>query len=316
MAPRLGPVRVPHHEGRVPGAVKTTRLAAIELEVVWDGLRPGTRRDHRPATYADLSPEAAKAAEKWQATIGRDRYGAFGYELNMAPAGGSVFVRQAKDYERAFTTDGVYLTDQCGGHVHTDARDFCIDDMCKLLQMYWHVEPALYAMIPSYRMKEVSGRAMPCNKVGDYYMDYGLHVVKGLESAKKFKADLESSGRGYPDRHCGLNLHAWFKHGTVEWRMPPAMLRADEMVAWARLFTRLMNAAKEARFFRLRPLITRGKQPTVVEATEVLSNFLECRLCDDFIRQQQESRDKLWKLIKNKKLADLNGDVEPLAEAA
>jgi hypothetical protein len=314
MAPMLGPVKVPHHEGKVPGALKSTRLAAIELEVVWDGLVPGSRRGHRPARYSDLSPAAAKAAEKWEATIGRDRYGAYGYELNMAPAGGSVFVRQAKDYEKAFALDGVYLTDQCGGHVHTDARDFCIDDVCKLLQIYWHVEPAIYAMIPSYRTREVSGRAMPCNKVGDYYMDFGLDKVKGLESAKTFKSKIERGGGGYMDRHCGLNLNAWFKHGTIEWRMPPAMLRAGEMVAWVRLFTRLMNAAKDARFFRLKGLLV--EKPTVAAATEKLSEFLDCRLCDEFIQQQQTSRDILWKLIRNKKLADLNGDVEPMAEAA
>lgn len=305
LRPRLGAPTVPVHEGKLAGLLETTRLVSIELEVVWDGPAAGSKRTHRPTAYADLSPEVATQAKKWKATVGRDRYGPMGYELNMAPAGGKKFAAQAEDYQEAFIQDGIYVTDQCGGHVHTDARDMCIDDICKLLKVYYLVEPALYAMIPSYRTSRVGGVNPPCGKVADYYMDFGLNKVKGLESAQEFKQRLEEDGRNqWMERHCGLNLRSLFKHGTVEFRFPPAMLKAEDMVSWARLLTRLVDYAKSTKFLRLHKLMP-ASSLTAATSRELLGTFAGSPANMAFIKEQTANATKLWKAMQGKKLADI-----------
>lgn len=292
LSPRLGPLGVRNH----PEA--QSRLCSAELEIIANN------------PHIDIfTPEVQKAAIKWGANDGHDHYGNYGFEVCMAPAGGEKFKEQALDFENAFKLDEVTVNAQCGGHVHIDARDFCIDDMCKLIMIYRYIEPGLYKMLPIYR-RDLG----QCMKLGDYYMDHGLDQVTGLKSAEKFKFNLDEGhgnhrGRGpcglWHERHVGLNVSAWFQHGSVEWRHPPGLIKSIDICGWARLFTVIMEYAKQSKFIRIRARGLLPKvQPTIPAALEELNMMIE-KLDPqllDWAKQQQLHATQLWNAVRDRAL--------------
>lgn len=294
--PKLGRLKIKNHP------VGAARLAAAELEVVWDGLEDG-----RPRVVC--APETDTVMTRWGATKGHDGYGAYGFEACMAPAAGDKFADEAADFESAFREDGVYVDEQCGGHIHTDARDFCIDDVCKLLQVYRYLEPALFKMLPAWRRK-----IGQCSPLSDYYMDFGLEKVKGTKSAVEFKATLDAgaashrNGRGqrgnWHERHVALNVAAWFQHGTVEWRIPPGLVLKRDIAGWQGIFTAIMDASKRLRFFKIKPLVV-SKIPTIAESFAKLCELIP-KEYHEFAIQKRDHASANWRLIDRKKLRDVN----------
>lgn len=298
LSPKLGKLTVKHHISTLGGT-----LCASELEVISDRAYNG----NFPVSTQNI-------AGKWGASRGHDRYGLYGFELCMAPSSMDLFEEQAADIESAFKTDEVYVDKQCGGHIHVDARSLCIDDICKLLQIYRYIEPALFKMIPAWRR---SGDACPMLK--NYYMDYHLDQVKGLESAKKFKADLETGvgqhrfNRGFrgnwAERHCGLNVCSMFQHGTVEFRLPPGLLRKADITGWQKVCSSIVNYAQQLKFYRLRLRnILVPKLPTIAESVEEL-NFIINKMDSSVLhwaQEQQKHATQNWNKIEKRKLVDLD----------
>lgn len=304
-SPLLQPLKLKHHLDP-----SSSRLVSTELEVVWDGIC----LDGRKGLIDGFAPSTAGIVQRWNGTRGRDRYGDYGFEACTAPASGSLFTNQAWDFEAGFAVDGIYVTEQCGGHNHVDARDFCVDDMSKLLQIYRYIEPALYKMLPAWR-RDIG----QVTKLRDYYMDFGLDKVKGLKSALEFKETLDSyhggshRGRnqlrgGYHERHCGLNLASWFTLGTFEFRLPPGLVRKEDIIGWASLFNVLMDHAKGTKFLKIRAAGLLGtKQPTIAESVAHLNTIIE-RLSPEtlpWVKQQQQHSSKIWSAIHKKKLQDI-----------
>ncbi len=297
-SPKLGKLNIKHHiSPNLPG-----RLAAAELEVV-----------------SDVFPEGHTQSimTSWGATFGKDRYGNYGFEVCMAPASRDKLDEEAAGFESGFRDDGVYVNQECGGHVHTDARDFCIDDICKLLQVYRYFEPALFKMLPAWRRK--TGQCLP---LGDYYMDYGLDQVKGLESALEFKAKLDEGInkhriRGTPrgnwhERHCALNVSSWFTLGTVEFRMPPGLIRQRDISGFADVYAAIMNYAKDTKFFKIRlKEMLEAKPPTIADSITELNQVIERYIPSalPWVKNQQQHASRLWTQIDGKRLIDVKSDL-------
>lgn len=293
LKPQLKKLTIKHHLSKAGG-----RLSAAELEVVWDG----TPLRERVVPPVNFSPAVDPIVLKWGATAGKDRYGPHGFEACMAPASDELFMNEADDFESAFKTDQCYLTEQCGGHIHADARDFCIDDICKLLQLYRYLEPGLFKMLPAWR------RGLgQCERLADYYMDYGLSSVKGITTATAFKEKLDAGnnhhrgGRGlrgnWHERHCALNVSSLFQHGTVELRIPPGLLRSVDITGWASVFRAIMDQAKSTRFYRLKLReITATKQPAVADSLAELNLILSKKApaALEWAKDQQEHASRNW----------------------
>lgn len=297
-SPKLGKLNIKHHISPNLGG----RLAAAELEVV-----------------SDMFPEGhtQEIMTSWGAVFGKDHYGKYGFEVCMAPASRDVLDDQAAGFEQGFRDDGVYVTEQCGGHVHTDARDFCINDICKLLQIYRHLEPALFKMLPAWRRK-----IGQCQRLDDYYMDFGLDQVKGEKSALAFKAKLDveiNKHRGrnilrgnWHERHCALNVSSWFSLGTVEFRMPPGLIRKVDISGFADVFTAIMNYAKDTKFFKIKLKgMLEPKQPTIADSVSALNQILELYIPSvlPWAKYQQQHASRLWTQIDGKRLTDIKVDL-------
>ncbi len=296
------------HEGEKLGQVQSKRFVSIELEVSADTV----------SWHYIGSPAVLKVNEKWGSTVQGDGNGDGGFEVNTAPASGDKFDELAKDYEKAFkASPTVKITTSCGGHVHSNARDFCYMDIRRLLLVYWLVEPAIYKLLPSHRLE---GRW--CQKLHRMYLEMGIWnahtpedmreiLYKGMfrekDSSRSFKGlkyyVQRTKGGGKISRYYGLNLGSWFVRGTIEFRQPPGMILASEMIGWARFFNKLMWFAKKSTDEEIEDLIKVPKgvlsvsqftQPTPTKAYDLLKTIQRTKLALAFMKERYEQADEVY----------------------
>ena len=291
--------------GKVPGQMESLRLVSIELEATTEGINSARHDDayfdldRGAKRHAKLPPEVYKVLKAYPGTgIGRDRPGPCGFEICTMPASGTKAVNQFDDWETAFESDDVYVTDECGAHVHTDARDFCMEELAKLMMSYRAFQPALYRMIPSERRRD-RNEGGPCARIV-----YEPLLVKKLIEANttgKIQTFLRARHLGegsidkvvapnpfVNDRHVGCNVALSFNlHRTVEWRIPPGVTLASDMIGWARMFAKIMDWVKDLPSDRARTLVRRGWVGR--SSTEKLKEILNSSRCDDFIDEKQEA---------------------------
>lgn len=137
----------------VPGRLERkrnplTRLVAVEIEV---------------AGYDRSGHKLNQVCDRWGAAIvGDGSLPEGGFEVNTAPAGGDLWVRQIEEMCEALTTMRAYVNGRCGLHCHVDARDFQAYDLRRLVKLYSKLENSLYALLPPERRANTYCR--PCAK--------------------------------------------------------------------------------------------------------------------------------------------------------
>jgi len=190
-----------------------------------------------------------------------------GIEFNTHPAGGDLLVEQMTNLCAGLAAAKAYITSSAGCHIHVDCRDFGYFDLAKLLRVVACVEAGLYSIIPSFRAwSEQYCRfwapqyllglhdAESCMGPGDtdrrrtllyrkYILDklYGYHTSRSVNEAKQNK-----HGSGRADRYRGTNVHSFVHRGTIEFRMPPGTVLADNIINWGILLAGLCEYAKHS----------------------------------------------------------------------
>ena len=130
----------------------STRYVAAEIEV----------------SQADGNLEWAMSpldivVDKWKAAVVHDgSVGPNGFEINTAPASGNAFVAEINELCTALKAQEAQADEQCGCHIHIDARDYSYYELKRLLYLYAAIEPALYAMVPTSRRE--SHFCVPCGQ--------------------------------------------------------------------------------------------------------------------------------------------------------
>ena len=228
------------------------RYIAAEIEVAGAQLAPGQ-------TINGVGPLDA-VVSRWGCGVVRDnslprgRFG--GFEINTSPAMGYTFVRQVSQLCEALSKHRAKVTDQCGLHVHADARDLTSRDLRKFANLYYACEAGLFSMVPPER--RASRFARPC----------AVSYVKGLElkedlgpqeTAAYIRSKMEDklygthgadarsmSRRKYLDiRYHAVNLHSYFLRQTIELRLPSGTVEAKEIVCWAILFGAIVSRSRD-----------------------------------------------------------------------
>lgn len=106
-------------------------------------------------------PQIQGVVRKWSGSIVRDgSLPETGYEINTAPAAGDFYPKQVREICDALAAEGATITEQCGLHVHVDARDMKYFDIRRLIRVYAYIESNLFAMVPYSR--RASRFCKPC----------------------------------------------------------------------------------------------------------------------------------------------------------
>jgi hypothetical protein len=139
--------------------------------------------------------------------------------------------------------NNVKVNRRCGFHVHVGARDRGVSFFRSLLMLYAHYEPVLDTLVsPSRRAS------------GNTYCRSTKVLVDGRRQEIESAVDIDGltnaysrSGRndrgGDHGRLVKLNLAAYWRHGTVEFRHHQGTVNAEKAETWIRLCIALVEAA-------------------------------------------------------------------------
>lgn len=205
----------------------------------------------------------------------------YGYEAVTPPLAGDAIAECLNAIAGAFEDQDTTADEQCGIHVHVDAKDLRWADMYRLLWVYSRVEPVLYVLAGQQRVANTYCR--PCgepyraaladidrkgavlavalqDRFGRIYDEYGS--AADLKAVTRKRIDKKHYGR-----YKGLNILPWIagrrhkKQGyydpkgnyrersiprtapdtTVEFRIHRNTLDADRVIHWAQLCARLVD---------------------------------------------------------------------------
>lgn len=131
----------------------------------------------------------------------------------------------------------------CSVHVHVDARDLTKSDMKRLMHVYAHVEPVLYALGGENRLDNDF-----CNPVSHRFGENGFDVDKW--------GAIITGSRIYNDKKCGaryygLNVLPYVvgkryrrRDTTVEFRMHENTHDPERIINWTRLLADIVSSVK------------------------------------------------------------------------
>lgn len=203
--------------------------------------------------------------------------GCYGYEAVTRPLAGDHIEKCLLELSSAFKQAKARVNERCGIHVHVDARDFLWPDMLRLLRVYAHIEPVLFAIAGQNRQKNHY-----CYRTGTHFekalqsLDRKASVIKlalvdgqdGIadcsdDSARRRmigKLDKKESGR-----YRSLNICPWLaryrrskmrpsnkltgvlaRDATVEFRLHRHSLNGERVVGWTQLCVAIVDWVSNA----------------------------------------------------------------------
>lgn len=152
--------------------------------------------------------------------------------------------------------EGFTVNQTCGLHVHTDASDLTPDHLLNIASQCYIWEPVIYSLLPKSRRKNTY-----CQPLGIKSSELTGFDRKKLLKLKRF----EDEGRYF-----GLNLTAYSKHGTIEFRYHSGTISAHKIINWVVFCLSLVEYAK-----RKKPPMLLSQYPVNSESLSVLLTLLK-----------------------------------------
>lgn len=216
---------------------KTSRYISAEIEVA------------RLGSNKKLVEDVVK---KWGGSIVYDgTLPEGGFEINTAPAGGDLYVKQVTEICNKLAKAGALISDHCGLHVHLDARDFNYSDIGRLIKVYAAIEPTLFSMVPACRRNSKYSikcgdkleNAVKANNLPHIQLkEKIITAIYGEPNSISHRGDKRGAGHG-TGRYYALNLHSWLYRGTIECRLFDGTIDKNEIVDWGVLWAKILDFA-------------------------------------------------------------------------
>jgi len=125
---------------------------------------------------------------------------------------------------------GARVGASCGLHVHHDANDLTADEVARVVELYNLNQTHVDALVSRSRRNSRWARA---------YSTYEIDTVKNAAS----QGTDALKARGF-NRYRTVNLDAYRKYGTLEFRQHQGTLNAKKIVAWIRFGQSMIEAAR------------------------------------------------------------------------
>jgi hypothetical protein len=182
-----------------------------------------------------------------------------GIEIVTAPWSGKVFKEKLDYILSALDKHSPRVNNQCGLHVHIDARDFTVYDIRRMLMLWDRVETWVAAMVPEERLQGSMCKLMHLKPIVELlyanrspmltkHLLYGM-LYGEVAGAKKHKTSKYGEMRYY-----GLNLHSWNIRKTLEFRFPPGTKDYETICFWAALFSQIVELAYRSKEIELQKI--------------------------------------------------------------
>lgn len=146
---------------------------------------------------------------------------------------------------RMLSLSGCKVNNNCGYHIHAEAKDLSINDVGVLLAYWLKIEPWIEGMIPAQRRNTKYCRSLSSSKVYDrdkFWKPQDLFILFSPKNLSTFENE---------ERRVSLNLVNYVKYilfpgssnprGTVELRTPDGTLDYNEIKNWIVFFLNFID---------------------------------------------------------------------------
>ena len=242
------------HRGFKHPRFPSLRYAAAEIEVA--------------ATQMGIAGEFDPVARRWSASVVADgSLPSTGFEINMAPASGTLFVQQVEELCAVLNKFDASVTKDCGLHVHLDFRHASTTDVAKATMMAHAIEYGLWLVVPVSRHNQrycqslttVFGRIGEKMKAADTFAAR-FSAVGEMVYGETDHTNIRYRGRSKYDgaRYSWWNVHSWFHRKTIEVRLHSGTTNPVKIIMWASFFAHLLDRAQRMSIEDVEAFVAKG----------------------------------------------------------
>lgn len=143
-----------------------------------------------------------------------------GFELVSPPLCGQEGLRQVEIAMRTLVANGARVNRSCGFHVHVDAADLTVHDLMNIVKRYHKFENKIDAIMPQSRRANNNSF---CQSMTNFF--------NRNSNLERF-TDVRRLCGTVNDRYYKVNLSAFMRHGTVEFRQHSGTVNATKAINW------------------------------------------------------------------------------------
>ena len=236
-----------------------------------------TRYDHMTRDYWRVTTDAS---------LGYDR--SRSAEVVSPILTGERGIADARKVAEAALELGCTVSAKCGFHVHAGVADLTLDELRKVAINFVSMETAFDAIVPPSRRRD-SNSFIQSNRTafGGGYFNGGVNKaidaftacadIRSLVSAVSAASAPGGNGMSHATRYRKLNLSAYDRQKTVEFRQHAGTVEADKVEHWIRLCVAMVERSRKSQP-RKRPS---EKEHNPATELGMLLKFL--RLSDDSV---------------------------------
>jgi putative amidoligase enzyme len=226
-----------------------------------------------------------EAVAKWGGSIVEDHHNA---EVQLSPAKGHTFIKQAKEVCATLNAANAKVTDISGLHIHVDCRDMKFRHLGRVMAMYSKYEPIIIQTQPYAR---IAGRF--CRPSGPDLAYGWLKMRSEVDRSALFKKKADQLVNGIAvARYKAVNFASWYKYKTMEVRCHEGTLDADEMARWAAFWCSFVDAAKDLK----------AKEIVDIPATKTMLFDLVAPIGADYVQERLNKYKGEWTDAKLKRV--------------
>lgn len=137
---------------------------------------------------------------------------------------GSNGLAQLKAICEALAEVGTRINRTCGLHVHHDATEMTIGNVKKLVRNFSNIQPALNKLVAASRREN--------NRYCGAFYSSDLSNIEAFETLQQLSGI---------NRYKNLNVAAYHRHHTVEFRQHQGTFEFDKIAAWVQLGQRIID---------------------------------------------------------------------------
>lgn len=144
-----------------------------------------------------------------------------GWELVSPPLSGNAGLEEVRTAANAMVAAGAYVDRECGLHVHVDGANLSAATIVNMTERYARHEGEINKLVPSFRHACSWARSM--NTVASTVRGYLNN--NPTATARAISEQIDS-------RYYKLNLQAYLRHGTIEFRQHSGTCDGTKIANW------------------------------------------------------------------------------------
>jgi hypothetical protein len=184
---------------------------------------------------------------------------------------------------RALRAQGGNVTQRCGTHVHVDAAGATLDVMRRVAKIWLRFEMVMNSLVSRSRRNNgycvMNSAHMDSN--GNRSMDQRFRVLDQCDSMQNIRRQMQST------RFAQLNLEAFWRHGTIEFRLHGGTLNGTKLSRWITVVVGMVQAAFDG-------VDVPAEHGTLEQLTELVRDALPQVFMEEVDVEEAEPREETY----------------------